>query len=159
MPRITRETTASADVETGLYVSLAIYSLALPVSMAATNFALALAAFFSVSVSIREGRKPHPPKSIFCLLLFFLWAAATDWFSSGRLSLSSLRDRKEINLQFGRGDFGTEQGAKSEHTRLYVSDEQRSHGAKAPGQIDTVILLRALNAWSFDCEGIICMVI
>ena len=61
------------------------------------------------------------------------------------LSPKSLRVRKEINDQFGRGDFGPGQGAKSEHTRRYVSDEQRSHGAKAPGQIESVISLRTLN--------------
>ena len=43
------------------------------------------------------------------------------------------------------GIFGPGQGAKSEHTRLYVSDEQRSHGAKASGQIDAVISLRTLS--------------
>ena len=80
-----------------------------------------------------------------------------------------VRVRKEITALFGRGDFGPgaapsravpsrhfllarshfwlapEHGAKSEHTRLYVSDEQRSHGAKAPGQIDAVIPLRTLT--------------
>ena len=57
----------------------------------------------------------------------------------------SLRDCRKINVPFGRGDFGPEQGAKSEHTRRYVSDEQRSYGSKAPGQIDTVIFLQSLS--------------
>ncbi len=52
-----------------------------------------------------------------------------------------IRARDEITVRFGRGDFGPEQGAKSAHTRLYVSDEQRSYGLKATGRIDTVIQL------------------
>ena len=41
----------------------------------------------------------------------------------------------KINWSFCREDFGSGQGAKSEHTRLYVSDEQRSPGPKAAGKM------------------------
>ena len=61
----------------------------------------------------------------------------------------------EITVPFGRGDFGPEQGAKSEHTRLYVSDEQRSSGPKSPGQIDTVISARALNSRAMRSHAVI----
>ena len=54
-------------------------------------------------------------------------------------SFVGIRVRQEITALFGRGDFGPGQGAKSEHTRWYVSDKQRSPETKAPGEIDAVI--------------------
>lgn len=46
----------SHAAEKGFFISLLLYSFALPVSMAATNFALALLVFFAFLLFWQEGR-------------------------------------------------------------------------------------------------------
>ena len=58
-------------IETGFYLSLILYAIALPVSMAATNFAVGLVLLFFLIHLFRAGGKGFLPASIFAMIVFF----------------------------------------------------------------------------------------
>lgn len=69
-------------------ISLVLYALSLPLSMSAANISLGLLACFFPAVLLSEKRKFRPLGSFYALLLFFLWAAATQWIAQGRLDIA-----------------------------------------------------------------------
>lgn len=77
--------------EKGFFVSLILYSVALPVSMSLTNIALGLVVFFAAFMVHRDGLPGWlVPRSIYVLLAFFLWAAITVWIAQGTFLFSAL---------------------------------------------------------------------
>lgn len=63
--------------------SIFLYAAALPVSMAATNFALALILLSVLMLLVLKSERPDFSPSIYWLLLFFLWAALTQMMAEG----------------------------------------------------------------------------
>lgn len=57
--------------------------------MSAANISLGLLACFFLAVLLSEKRKFRPLGSFYALLLFFLWAAATQWIAQGRTDITA----------------------------------------------------------------------
>ncbi len=78
-------------VKKGIGISLTLYALAIPLSMSASNIALGLTILFTLVYVFQSQSKIYLPRSIYPLLLFFLWASVTVCVAENRFSLLSLK--------------------------------------------------------------------
>ncbi len=80
----------TAFAEKGFVFSAFLYAVSLPLSMAGTNFSLALLAAFTAALIYLHRAHWEIPVSFIWLSLFFLWAAVTAWIADRTLSLAPL---------------------------------------------------------------------
>lgn len=83
-------------IEKSFTILLFIYAAALPISMSVTNIALAGILISLVLLFVAHKIHFHVPKSIFFLLLFFLWAAVTTMISDGKFDFSAFDSFSKI---------------------------------------------------------------
>lgn len=80
----------------GFNAALLLFALALPLSMAGTNFAMAVLAASSLALIAGHKIPRQIPGSFWMLLIFFLWAAVTQWISDRAFSPEALSSFSKI---------------------------------------------------------------
>ena len=80
----------TAFAEKGFVVSVFLYAVSLPLSMAGTNGSLALLVAFAAALLNLHRAHWKIPASFYWLSLFFLWASVTAWVANRTLSLAPL---------------------------------------------------------------------